>query len=455
MKSMMKILARYVLSAAGIALILLTVNFGAMIAWIIQSKNVVQHTGDVAQLSDELTLQNGTYAISETALITIDNEYQWAMLIGNNGTVLWSFHLPADVPLHYTLSDVAGFSHWYLNDYPVHVWRRTDSLFVLGSEKGSIFKHGIEAPQSAMDNVLVWIPATLILNGMVAVLLALLFSLRFFRSLKPLAKGIEDMAENHPVTLSTNGILGPLASEINQTSEKLVRQEAALKTRDNARTTWIAGVSHDIRTPLSMVMGYASQLENDPELAPAKRKQAQIIRSQSERIKALVNDLNLASKLEYHMQPLQKDTVLLAALLRGVAADFINGGLPDMFSIEVEISREGQNTAVEGDEKLLKRAVSNLIGNSIKHNPEGCAIKAVLSKNESVCTLSVSDNGVGFRPDVLKSLKLPHALIKLQAHGLGLTIVRQIVKIHSGTVAFHNLPQGGCETILSFPLHCV
>lgn len=452
MKGMMKILSRYVLSAAGIALILLVVNFGALAVLIIQSSQDAQKDFSISQLSTSLTSENGDYVLSETSRNTIEKQYQWAMLIDNDGNVVWSMDLPDDVPGSYTVSDVAGFTRWYLNDYPVTVWRRTDGLFVLGSEKGSMWKYNLQEPQAIMDNILAWVPAVLILNGLVAVLLALLLGLRLSRSLKPLAGGIEDMAANRPVELSTKGLLGTLASGINRTSEKLTTQEAALEKRDNARTAWIAGVSHDIRTPLSVVMGYASELETDPELPPAKREQAGVIRSQSERIKALVSDLNLASKLEYDMQPLHKTAVLLAALLRSVVAGFLNGGFSSRYSIDVEISENAQKAAVEGDEELLKRAVSNLIGNSVKHNSAGCAIKASLKRDGAICTLSVSDNGTGFRQDILEGLKTSQAPVELQNHGLGLTIVRQIIKAHHGTVEFCNLPQGGCKAVLSLPV---
>lgn len=73
-----------------------------------------------------------------------------------------------------------------------------------------------------------------------------------------------------------------------------------------ARANWIAGVSHDIRTPLSMVMGYAGQLASSSCLETEDRKKAIMIMKQSERMKNLINDLNLASKLEYNMQPIKK-----------------------------------------------------------------------------------------------------------------------------------------------------
>lgn len=455
MKSMMKILSRYVLSAAGIALILLVVNFGALVVLIIQSGQDVEKGFSISQLSESLIYENGAYNLSEISRNAIKKQYQWAMLIDNDGNVVWSMDLPDEVPQKYSVSDVAGFTRWYLNDYPVTVWRRTDGLFVLGNEKGSIWKYSMQEPQTVMDNIKVWIPAVLILNALIAVLLALLFGLRLFRSLKPLARGIEDMAEKQPVELSTRGLLGNLAAGINKTSAQLTKQEAALNKRDNARTTWIAGVSHDIRTPLSIVMGYASQLEDDLELTQSKREQAGIIRRQSEQIKTLVSDLNLASKLEYDMQPIRRNAIALATLLRGIAVDFLNSGLSDSYSIDVVINENAQNAKVTGDEELLRRAVSNLIANSIRHNPNGCAIRVTVDKGMGNCSLSVSDSGVGFTQEMLDDLNHPNSSAQLENHGLGLTIVRQIIKAHGGTTEFHNLPEGGCTIVLCLPVSMV
>lgn len=75
-----------------------------------------------------------------------------------------------------------------------------------------------------------------------------------------------------------------------------------LDKRDRTRTEWIAGVSHDIRTPLSLVQGNAAQLEADPALPGQARHKASVIREQSQRIGKLVSDLNLASKLEYELR---------------------------------------------------------------------------------------------------------------------------------------------------------
>ena len=81
----------------------------------------------------------------------------------------------------------------------------------------------------------------------------------------------------------------------------------AQQVRDAARSDWINGISHDIRTPLSMVMGYAAQMESAADLPPQRQKQAGIIRTQSQAIRDLVNDLNLTMRLDWAMQPLRKE----------------------------------------------------------------------------------------------------------------------------------------------------
>jgi signal transduction histidine kinase len=448
MKSMMKILTRYVLSAAGVAIVLLIVNFSALTVWTVQAGKSNQRSLGIGQISDGLILTGGAYALSKSAENEIDRLYQWALLIGNDGNVAWSRNLPEDVPVRYALPDAAGFSRWYLNDYPVYVWTRPDGLFVLGAPKGSRWKYSVDVPQPVMDNMMVWLPAILALNAATAILLALGFGVRLFRSMKPLAQGIEDMAGKQPVTLPVRGPLGTLANGINKTSERLIRQEADLSRRDSARTEWIAGVSHDIRTPLSLVMGYASQLENDESLPPEARERAVVIRSQSERIKSLVSDLNLASKLEYAMQPLRLADVAPAALLRGIAADFLNGGLDLRYTLDIKISESAQNAVITGDEALLRRAVSNLVINSVRHNPDGCEIKLMLKRDSGNCRIAVRDNGKGFRLDTLQALNHPLPTAALESHGLGLVIARQIAKAHGGTMEIRNLAEGGCEVVL-------
>ncbi len=129
-------------------------------------------------------------------------------------------------------------------------------------------------------------------------------------------------------------------------------QSRQLRKRETARANWIAGVSHDIRTPLSMVMGYAGQLENDMQLSEDNRKKAVVIVQQSKRMRNLINDLNLASKLEYNMQPINPERQNLIAVIRQVIVDFINMNIDEKYTIEWKTDETLTSCASNVDKRL-------------------------------------------------------------------------------------------------------
>lgn len=450
MKSLRKIITRSILLTAGIALLLVAINIAFTSNWMMTYSGSQPLRYSIADISDGLTNTEGTYSLNAAATAQMQKQYIWAMLIDRDGQVIWSQNLPGDIPRQYTLTDVASFSRWYLNDYPVSVWEHPNGLLVLGSPKSTIWKYNITSTEDTISHIPGLLTGFLILNVLAALALALILGLWLYRKLKPLYNGITALPKKESLTLPTAGVTGEVARILNETSVILSQQEKQLTHRDQARTEWIAGVSHDIRTPLSMVMGYASELENNPKLPAVEQNQARIIRQQSQRIKVLVDDLNLASKLEYDAQPMALARVSPAALIREVAVDFINDGLAEPYSLSVDITEETNGPILLGDQALIRRALTNLIDNSIRHNPQGCEIKLSATNSMEGLVIKVSDDGKGYPPELIEnSGRLDESLL-LGNHGLGLIIVRRIMKIHGGKVVFENLLPQGCAASLIF-----
>ena len=143
---------------------------------------------------------------------------------------------------------------------------------------------------------------------------------------------------------------------MSEIAECVNRASRVLSRQNQARVNWISGVSHDIRTPLSMIMGYSDRILETPGLDRKVCQEAGIIRSQSAKIKDLVQDLNLVSQLEYDMQPLHKRSIRLSKLLRSFAADLLNQGIDENYSIEIEIDSKAELVEIEGDSRLILRA---------------------------------------------------------------------------------------------------
>ena len=217
----------------------------------------------------------------------------------------------------------------------------------------------------------------------------------------------------------------------------------AQQVRDAARSDWINGVSHDIRTPLSMVMGYAAQMEGAADLPPERRRQAGIIRAQSQAIRDLVNDLNLTMRLDCAMQALRKEPLQIEAFLRQTAADFLNGGLGDGFDFEMDLPAKPL-PQIDADPFLLRRAVNNLLTNCVRHNTPGCSIR-LGARAEGKEVVIFVEGGTA------ESVPLQHdSSRQLEAdggagHGTGLKLVHQIAAAHGGRADFSGGTPFRCE----------
>ena len=345
---------------------------------------------------------------------------------------------------------MARFTKGYLADYPVFVWNTADGLLVLGYPKDSYTKLTSNYYSIAALRLL---PAFAL--GMLGLDVLCLFiayyvsKRRIIRNTEPIVSAVETLADGKPVSLQISGELSEIANSVSKASSILSRQNAA-------RANWISGVSHDIRTPLSMIMGYAGRIAENRAASGEIREQSEIVRKQSVKIKELVQDLNLVSQLEYEMQPLHKEPVRLSKLLRAYVADRLNTGIPDHYSIEIEIAPDAEQAVLECDARLITRAVNNLIQNSMDHNPQGCDVCLSLTASKHQLILAVTDDGTGLSAEALQALQeKPHYMESTDErldlrHGLGLLIVQQVTRVHHGTFSLSNVDPSGCRADMTF-----
>ena len=450
MKAFGKYISKYLLSFFAFALVLLLIN---ILAFALTFGGIVFReygSASPANMLEAVAADLSASGISEERLQELNHNQIWAMLLDASGRCIWEASLPEGIPTRYTIQDVAVFSKGYLQDYPVFVRSIDDGLLVLGYPKDSFMKlTGNYFPIRAIRLF------PLFVTGILAIDIVLLFLVYYFSKRKisqntePIMASIKTLSTGKPVDLSIGGELSEIADSVNQASRVLSRQ-------NQARANWISGVSHDIRTPLSMIMGYAQRIARDHAASENIQREAEIIQAQSVKIKDLVQDLNLVSQLEYEMQPLHKEPVRLSKLLRSYAADLLNTGIDERHSIEVLISPEAEPVAVECDARLISRAVGNLVQNSINHNPQGCDIFLSLDCSPENISITVADNGVGMPAEGLRELKeKPHYTESTDEqldlrHGLGLLLVRQIMGAHGGTMEIKSAPQDGYQTILTF-----
>lgn len=381
----------------------LIINFILMFMLLLRYHQYNPEYIDGGMVMEELTLTQEGYELSETMQQRLTELNQWAMLLDENGEVIWSYRKPKEIKDSYSRSDIANMCRWYLKDYPVYLRVWDDKIMVVARPKNSMWKYNIESPVAWIQDMLkigVWI-----------------------------------------AMLDFLGILILMAF--------LLRRGA--KNREQARIEWIAGISHDIRTPLSMVMGYADMLESDDALSEEGRREAAVIRHQSMVMKELIEDLNLTSRLEYSMQPLRVEKLRPTVVVRQVAAAFLSDAKEGELEIEVDLSDCAEGLWIKADQKLLVRALRNLFHNSLQHGRQEkmMLIRLHVWREKRWCCISFADNGTGYSGEVLRGLQGSRKKrAKQKIRGLG--IVQKIVLAHGGRIRFRNNAEGGCYCEMRF-----
>ncbi|MFR8548917.1 MAG: sensor histidine kinase [Lachnospiraceae bacterium] len=455
MKSLWKVIRRYSLSAGLIIAVILCCN-AAVILYVgyvtsseqckhLDSKQEMEKIG--ASLEPANDKEKRTYRLSEPGQkILEESQFLWALGIAPDGAVVWEWQVPDHIPRSYTLQDVASFSRWYLGDYPVRVWRSGELLLVFATDPQVESRHSLFMSTVFIRNVPLYLKVFLAVNAGVIVIFVLCFGWRFYQSMRPVAQGIEQLSRKQPLQLREKGVTAELAAKLNDTSRVLEEQSRMLARRDEARTEWISGVSHDIRTPLSLIVGYADRLAQAESLGKEEQAMAQTIRRQSMIIRKLVEDLNLTSKLSYDSQPLHRTMCSLAFLLRDCIADYYNEGLEQNFEIHVEISEAAEQTKIYADAGLISRALRNLIGNSLRHNPQGCTVEAVLAVSSGKIFCRISDSGPGIPEEIVQNIEKKDSKL----HIMGLRLAAQITKAHGGVLVFRKRSSGTYDAELIF-----
>lgn len=369
----MKHLVRY-FSTMGIVLVLLVlIDFGILVGVTLGTRGE-NYFVSVENVSNSIKKKDTGYVVESTQLEKMDELNAFLLIIGEDGQLNWQYHKPEDVPEQFSLSDVAGFSRWYLKDYPVYTWKREEGILVVGFPKNSLWKYMLEFRLETFELMITAVPYIIICNLLLLILLPLW----------------------------------------------ITKQWA--KTKEKQRTEWIAGVSHDIRTPLSIVMGHA--------------KEGGIIEKQCLRIRDLVNNLNTENKLETGTGKWNEDKIKLSALIREIICDYMNLG-EEQYSFEIDIDSELENTVITADEGLIRRMLDNMISNAMHHNTSGCEVNVLLKKDsKGRVMLSIIDNGKGVSEKMLKKLnrRLEHDY--LPEHGLGIRVVKQIARKYRYKVFF-------------------
>jgi signal transduction histidine kinase len=238
--------------------------------------------------------------------------------------------------------------------------------------------------------------------------------------------------------------------ELAALSAELTRALDALQSAQQSRRELVAGLSHDLRSPLAGIRAMAEALEDG--VAPDPQRYHSTIRRDAERLTTMVDDL---VELAMHDTDPASHLDLGPVPLTALAGDAVAAAEPVAAEAGVRVHASGPAVTVAGDPDALRRVAGNLLSNAIRHTPDGGMVAVTVGTDGPDAVLGVTDGCGGIPAEHLGRVfdtgwRASPARTPDGGAGLGLAVVRAIVQAHRGSVGVRNVP-GGCRFEIRVP----
>ncbi|MEH7226782.1 HAMP domain-containing sensor histidine kinase [Bacillus sp. JJ1566] len=248
-----------------------------------------------------------------------------------------------------------------------------------------------------------------------------------------------------------------MSEDLRRTADELEQKNREMTRLEESKKQMLADISHDLKTPITTIQGYSNALyEGLVSDEEQTKKYLKYIYDKSIRVTSLVDELFMFSKLDSPDVPIQKKNINICEFYRGVIAEHFD--LFEEKEMELDIDIPDEKIMCRFDPKLLDRAISNLLQNTTKYNPDGTEIYLKLTKAEEKIVIEVGDNGTGIREDIAKTLFDPFvrgdkSRMNDGGSGLGLAITKKIIELHNGPIRVDTTPKRGkTNFIIELPI---
>ncbi len=260
------------------------------------------------------------------------------------------------------------------------------------------------------------------------------------------AKGLADGTYQPPVEGSYR--------EIVELRDTLTAIDGDLRKSEQLQRDLIANVSHDLRTPLTMIIGYSEAIRDLPGEDSAEN--IQVVIEEAERLTRLTNDVLDLSKLQAGVEPFDMAPTKLTEILRDVVARLGRMTEPDGYTITLTAEDE---ITVSADEVRLSQIIYNLLNNALAHTGDDKCVIVQQTVNGNSVRISFTDSGKGIPADELSNIWLRYYQVHSHEHrretmnsGLGLSIVQALVHRHGGTCGVYSTVGTGSTFWFELPI---
>jgi len=315
----------------------------------------------------------------------------------------------------------------------------------------------------AMFESIADLPRGLMLGGIAALAVAIFLLSRWTagavtRGLAPLMSGTRELADgNLAYRVNAQSSL----AEVQDLATSFNRMADRVQQGQQAQRDFIANVSHDLKTPLTSIQGYSQALLDGTASTPERQQRAALVISQeAQRLSNLVEEVIDLARLEsgrltLHLQPMD---------VNDMVTDVVEAFAPRSEAAHVRLvwTPPASALTVTADGDRLRRALSNLVDNALKHTPQDGTVTLAVERlaaragSSAQVQVSVTDSGPGIAPEEQRRIferfyRVDRARSGREGSGLGLAIVKDIVEAHGGSVGVESIVGNGSRFWFTLP----
>ena len=455
-----KLTSRFLLAVLAVFGVLLILNAGILLYLLFQqsaqksstfsSPHIEQFT---RTLDTQAVVENEAITFHDDVLAQLDAFNAWLQVVDFSGNVLYSYNVPSDVLTTYRPVD-------FIQTYRYQEQANTTTFFgdgerynyIVGVVNPDVERLILTYENSNVFNVLqkLFIAITIINVGII-VIAGWIFS-------RPLTKPIARMTQaiqllETKTTLppqKKSGLYAPVFANLQSVSHKLALAEEERTKLERMREEWMSNVSHDLKTPLASIRGYAELMQADDVSTQERLEFTATIERQAEHMKNLLDDFNLTMRLRNQQLPLAMEQVNLVSFVRELVIDLLN----DPNAAERHLEFDAPDVAIirSFDPHYMRRALLNFLYNAITHNDPNVTVQITIT---AAGTLSIRDNGKGIPADdvahIFERYYRGTNTASTDGTGLGMAIARDIIEAHGGSVSLISKEHVGTTVTVSLP----
>ncbi|MGE7635676.1 sensor histidine kinase [Bacillus paramycoides] len=418
---------------------------------------------EVINFQKEIVVKENNIAITQEGKEFLEDRKGWIQILDKSGNEVYQWNKPANIPVHYTLSEIVFRYKYSVDDYTTFVSKldKSEQLesYVIAFPVKQVYRWSTYFNLSDIKSIYPYgILISLLVSGVCILIFAYFIARYMSQPLVHIIQYITNLKnEKYSQIKAGRGIYRDVYTSLSQLSKQLQNVNQERETLEQMRGEWIVNISHDLKTPLSSIKGY-SEIMMDPDYQINKQEMheyAKIIENKANYIEQLINDLKLTYQLKNGIIPLQKNEVDIIELIRETIISVIN--MPNFEEKQVELECKAKSIKTEIDQNLIQRVIMNLLVNAFIHNEETVLVTVkikLISKNK-LC-ITIKDNGQG-----IKEADLPYIFDRyfrgtntenISGTGLGMAIVKEIILAHQGEIYIESEEGKGTKVMIYIPV---